>query len=121
MARYTCSAVVAIPFEKLQASLAEVLQACNFDVIYDTDEYVMAREQPGRVNFSKLVTVEVLIDRTTATASDVRLHFVVKNEELPLQPDNHCRQTFDALQQAVTACQHWQLREHQEASNPPSR
>ncbi|PSP15826.1 MAG: hypothetical protein BRC58_10970 [Cyanobacteria bacterium QS_8_64_29] len=121
MARYTCSAVVAIPFEQLQASLAEVLQACHFDIIYDTDEYVMAREQPGRVNFSKLVTVEVLIDRTTATASEARLHFVVKNDELPLQLDNHCRQSFDALQQAVTGCQHWQLLEHQEADSSPLR
>lgn len=111
MARYTCSFTVAIPLERLQASLAEVLRSCNFDVIYETDDYTMARECPGQVSFAKLVTVEVLIDRTTATADEVRMNFVIKNEELPLQLDNHCRQMFDLVQQAVAEHRQWQLLE----------
>lgn len=71
----------------------------------------MAREIPGRVAFAKLVTVEVLIDKSTATSQEVRMNFVIKNEELPLQVDNHCRQMFETVQQAVTANPNWQLLE----------
>ncbi len=109
MARYTCSFTVAVSLDHLQQSLIEVLQSCNFDIIYDTGDYLMAREIPGRVAFAKLVTVEVLIDKSTATAQEVRMNFVIKNEELPLQVDNHCRQMFDMVQEAVAENRHWQL------------
>lgn len=109
MARYTCSLTVAVSLDHLQQSLIEVLQSCNFDIIYDTGDYLMARESPGRVAFAKLVTVEVLIDKSTATAQEVRMNFVIKNEELPLQVDNHCRQMFDLVQEAVAENRHWQL------------
>ena len=69
----------------------------------------MAREFPGRVAFAKLVTVEVLIDKSTATSQEVRMNFVIKNEELPLHLDNHCRQMFDMVQEAVAENRHWQL------------
>ena len=109
MARYTCSFTVAVSLDHLQQSLIEVLQSCYFDIIYDTGDYLMAREVPGRVAFAKLVTVEVLIDKSTATAQEVRMNFVIKNEELPLQVDNHCRQMFETVQAAVAANRHWQL------------
>ncbi|AFZ21092.1 hypothetical protein H6F96_29145 [Microcoleus sp. FACHB-53] len=109
MARYTCSFTVAISFEYLQSSLIELLQSCNFDIIYDTGDYIMAREFPGRVSFAKLVTVEVLIDKSTATSQEVRMNFVIKNEELPLQVDNHCHQMFNMVQEAVAENRYWQL------------
>jgi hypothetical protein len=109
MARYTCSFTVAVSLDHLQQSLIEVLQSCNFDIIYDTGDYLMAREIPGRIAFAKLVTVEVLIDKSTATAQEVRMNFVIKNEELPLHLDNHCRQMFDMVQEAVAENRHWQL------------
>lgn len=109
MARYTCSLTVAVSLDLLQPSLIEVLQSCNFDIIYDTGDYLMAREIPGHVAFAKLVTVEVLIDKSTATAQEVRMNFVIKNEELPLQVDNHCRQMFDMVQKAVADNSHWHL------------
>jgi hypothetical protein len=109
MARYTCSFTVAVSLDDLQPSLVELLQSCNFDIIYDTGDYVMAREIPGRVAFAKLVTVEVLIDKSTATSQEVRMNFVIKNEELPLQVDNHCHQMFDMVQEAVAENRYWQL------------
>lgn len=109
MARYICSFTVAVSLELLQDSLIDVLNSCNFDIIYNTGDYLMAREIPGSVPFAKLVTVEVLIDKSTATAQEVRMNFVIKNEELPLQIDNHCHQMFDFLQEAVAANRHWQL------------
>lgn len=69
----------------------------------------MAREVPNRAPFPKLVTAEVLIERTTATSEEVRMNLVMKNEELPLQTDNHCRQMFDLLQEALVAYSHWEL------------
>lgn len=109
MARYTCSFTVAVPIELLRQLLAEILQACSFDIIYDTGDYMMARELPGQVSFAKLVTVEVLIDKTIATDTETRMNLVIKNEELPLQVDNHCYQMFDLLKQAIRDNRHWQL------------
>jgi len=109
MARYTCTFSVAISLERLQASLIEILESCHLEIIYDTGEYIMAREMPSRAPFPKLVTAEVLIDRTTATSEEIRMNLVMKNEELPLQTDNHCRQMFDLLQQALVEYSQWQL------------
>lgn len=109
MARYICSFTVAVPLDRLQQLLIEVLQSCNFDIIYDTGDYLMAREIPGNLAFAKLVTVEALIDKSTATAEEVRMSFVIKNEELPLQVDNHCRQMFDVVQQAIVENRQWHL------------
>lgn len=111
MARYTCAFTVAVSLNHLQKTLIEVLQSCNFDIIYDTGDYLMAREKPGQVAYPKLVTVEVLIDKSMATNEGIRMNFVIKNEELPLQVDNHCHQMFDLVQKAVAQNQHWQLLE----------
>ncbi|ERN41187.1 hypothetical protein KR51_00022500 [Rubidibacter lacunae KORDI 51-2] len=111
MARYTCSFAVAISLEELQSSLGELLRGCHFDVIYNTGDYLMARETPGEVSFAKLVTVEALIDRTKATADNVQVNLVIKNEELPLQVDNHCRLVSDRVQNAISAHERWQLLE----------
>jgi hypothetical protein len=109
MARYTCSFVVSVPIDHLQGLLIELLQVCELDVQYYTADYVMAREIPGNLAFSKLVTVEVLIDKSTATEAETRLSIVVKNEELPLQLDNHCRQMFEFIKQAIEQSRHWNL------------
>ena len=109
MARYTCSFIVAFPVGHLRHLLVEVLQGCNLDIIYETADYMMAREIPGQVSFARLVAVEVLIDKTTATDTETRIHLVIKNEELPLQVDNHCRKMFDLVSQAIAENRHWQI------------
>ncbi len=109
MARYTCSFIISATIEHLQPLLVELLQDCEFDVQYYTPDYIMGREIPGRVSFSKLVSVEVLIDKSTATETETRMSIVIKNEELPLQLDNHCRQMFEHLKQAIEHNRHWHL------------
>ena len=109
MARYTCSFTVAVPIDRLGQLLVEFLQACNLEIIYGTADYMMARESPGQVSFAKLVTVEVLIDRTTATDTETRINLVIKNEELPLQVDNHCYQMFELVNRAIIDNHNWQL------------
>jgi hypothetical protein len=109
MARYTSLLTVAVPLQQLQEYLAETLKTCNLEVVYETGDYLMARESPGDVPFAKLVSVEVLIDRTTATDEKVRMKLVVKNEELPLQTRNHCQQMFELVHTAMASSRRWKL------------
>ncbi|WP_058994757.1 hypothetical protein [Leptolyngbya sp. NIES-2104] len=109
MARYTCLFTVGVPLQNLQPLLNQTLKSCNLDVIYATEDYMMAREIPGNVAFPKLVTVEVLIDKTTATEKETKMNFVIKNEELPLQVDNHCRKMYNLVNQAISENQGWNL------------
>lgn len=109
MARYTCSYIVKTSLRELETLLKQLLKDCDFEVTYHTLDYMMAREIPGKVPFVKLVTVEVLIDSTTATKNQVQLSLVVKNDELPLQINNHCRQLFDGVQQVIAQDYKWQL------------
>ncbi len=109
MARYTCLFTVATPTGGVRRSLGETLSSCHLDIIYETADYLMARETPGRVTFSKLVTVEVLIDKTVSNDREVRMNFVIKNEELPLQVNNHCRQMFELINQAMANNNQWKL------------
>jgi hypothetical protein len=78
------------------------------ETMYETDDYLMAREIPGQVIFTKLVTAEVSIDITNTTPAGVSLSFLVKNEELPLNPNNHCRQVFDLLRVAIDHNYDWE-------------
>jgi hypothetical protein len=70
---------------------------------------LVAREVPGHVSFAKLVTVEVLIEQFPTDESEVQMSFVVKNEELPLRNNNHCRQIFNLVNQAVAENRQWHL------------
>ena len=109
MARYTYSLTVAVGIDGLRQLLAEVLQSCNLDLIYDKSDYMMAREQPGMVSFSKLVTVEVLFEKITATQTATRMNIVIKNEELALMVDNHCHRKFNLVKQSILENRNWQL------------
>ncbi|AOX01022.1 hypothetical protein BJP34_17640 [Moorena producens PAL-8-15-08-1] len=111
MARYTRSIKITIPLDRLLPLLIEVLKSCDFEILYESDDYIMARESPGNISFTKLVTVDVLIDKSKATDQQVPINFVVKNEELPLQVNNHCRQMFELLQEAVNNNPDWQVAE----------
>ncbi len=101
MARYTCLFTVALPNNHLRQSLIEILKSLNIEVQYNTADYLMGREQPGNVPFAKLVTVEVLIDHTTATETEIKMTLVAKNEELPLQVNNHCHKLFQKVSEKI--------------------
>lgn len=109
MARYTCSFTIAVPTTRLRQLLGEVLQSCNLEIIHDTNDFMMAREIPGQVSFAKLVTVEALIDKSTTTNTETSINLVIKNEELPLQIDNHCHQMFEVVKQTILENRDWQL------------
>ena len=111
MARYTGLFIVAVPLENFRPLLGEILEAANLNIIYETADYIMAREQPGEVPFTRLVTVEVLINRTVGEEDEVRMNVVMKNEELPLHLDNRCRQMFNLLSEAIAENRYWELLE----------
>lgn len=109
MARYTSSYTVGLPFPRIAKSVVEVLESCPLEITYDTGDYIMAREIPGKVSYSKLASVEILIDRTTSTEKETKMTLVVKNEELPLQVENHCYQMFQLVSQAIVGYRSWQI------------
>jgi hypothetical protein len=108
MSRYICHFLAGLSPESIRVPLRELMQSCHLETVYEIEDYLMAREIPGQVAFSKLVTAEVLIDTTYATENSVRLSLVVKNEELPLKNDNHCRAMFDRLREVIYARYNWQ-------------
>lgn len=109
MARYTRSLSVALSLSDCLAQLKAVLEGCNLEVLFSKEDCVIARETPGRVPFAKLVTIEVLVDSTRATSNVTNMDVVVKNEELPLQTNNHCSQIFDQLSQSLNQHSGWQV------------
>jgi hypothetical protein len=108
MSRYICHFLVKLSPQTARAQAKQLLESCRMETIYEIDDYVMSREIPGQVSFAKLVTAEVLIDITNATKDAVTLSFVVKNEELPLNSNNHCHQMFDLLRVAIEQHKGWQ-------------
>jgi hypothetical protein len=109
MARYTHDLTVAVPLSHLYEQVTGVLKSCNLEILYFKEDYVIAREMPGKVPFARLVTVEVLVDSSRATQEKTNLNVVVKNEELPLQADNHCYQVYQRLNQAISEHKGWDL------------
>jgi hypothetical protein len=101
MARYTCRFSIPMNLKLIHQPLRELMKECNMEIIYEIEDYIMGRENPGQVAFGKLATTEILIDTTVATPTSVGIKLVVKNEELPLKLDNHCQKVFAALQDLI--------------------
>ncbi|MEO0867217.1 MAG: hypothetical protein AAFY17_01985 [Cyanobacteria bacterium J06642_11] len=105
MARYTNLFVSVLPACNLREALPDVLQSCGLHMVYQDGDYMMAKERPGRVSYSQLATVEVLIGSAETvepiTRKNATVNLVVKNEELPLQTNNHCHKVFQLVNQAL--------------------
>ena len=101
MARYTNYLVSVLPTTHLQSSLATVLETCGLTLIYQAPDYLVAKEKPGHVSYTKLATVEVLISPSHKAKTESTVTLVVKNEELPLKSNNHCQQIFEQVNEAL--------------------
>ena len=121
MARYTSLCTISTSDDNVRPALATVLESCNMRVIYETGDYLVAREVPGQVSYAQLVTAEVLIDQhqrldhhqnQADLKPSVRLNLVIKNEELPLKLNNHCRRMFDMINDALASSDCLSLRDH---------
>ncbi len=100
---------VAFPISQLRQLLIHILEQCELEIIYNSGDYIVAQERPGRVGYAKLVVVELLIDRTLARGNEVKISVVAKNEELPLQVDNHCYEVFTTVNQTFLSNHEWQF------------
>lgn len=109
MARYTCCLKVAVALENLYQNLTDVLKGCNLEILLSQGNCVLAREKPGQVPFSHLVTVEVLVDEAHSGRGATDFDLVVKNGELPLQSSNHCSQIYQRILNDSAAYQGWQF------------
>ncbi|MGH1396449.1 MAG: hypothetical protein ACRAVC_20810 [Trichormus sp.] len=109
MARYTCSFIIGVNIEDLQPLVLDLLQNFDLEIQYYTGDYILAREIPGTVAVSQLIKVEVLIDKSTATETETKMTIVIKNEELPLRINNHCREMFDFMRQEIEGSRYWHL------------
>lgn len=107
MARYTNLFTAIGSTLDLKQSVMRVFQDCGLSLVYETKDYLVAKEKPGQVAFSKLATVEVLINPTVNDEIDARVNLVVKNEELPIHRDNHCQQVFSTVNQAIASIDAW--------------
>ncbi|CDM95836.1 MAG: hypothetical protein P5681_06965 [Limnospira sp. PMC 894.15] len=111
MARYTAFFVIAINIQDAREILIDIMESCNLDLIYQTPSSLIAREAIGQVSISQLVTLEVVFDTATSTDTEIKMTVVLKNEELPLQPDNHCRQMFELVSEMIINHRQWVLLE----------
>jgi hypothetical protein len=101
MARYTNQFTASTAAQTLHQSIAQTLKACDLNLIYETSDYLVAKEKPGQVTYWRLATIEVLIDASRTSRDQTHVNLVVKNEELPLQRDNHCQRVFDTVNHAI--------------------
>ncbi|NET46066.1 hypothetical protein [Okeania sp. SIO2B3] len=108
MARYTGVFTVAVDVENIQLILTDILSSCGFEVVYIRGNYLMASEVHGQVIFSQLVTIEINVAIAT-NSEKTRINIVVRNEEIPLKSDNHCRQKFDLLSKSIIENPNWEL------------
>ena len=102
MARYTNFFMTGAPKEDVHKGLVSALESCDLNLIYQDPVYIVAKEKPGQVSFAQLTTVELLINPPTVEQGGAKIDLVVKNEELPLRQQNHCREVFTQVNQAIS-------------------
>ncbi|NJM99011.1 MAG: hypothetical protein HC800_19350 [Phormidesmis sp. RL_2_1] len=88
--------------EDINQALVSALETCDLNLIYQDPVCIVAKEKPGRVSFSQLATIEILISPPTIQNGGSKIDLVVKNEELPLRTQNHCHEIFDQVNQAIS-------------------
>jgi hypothetical protein len=106
MARYSCTAQLTGSAEQLSEAIRALLERCQLTILHHSPDYWVAGEPPGKNPYTKLVTVEVLVDRTgQGPDGPVQITCIAKNEELPLRSVNRCQQTFAQLRAELAQLQ----------------
>ncbi|MEM6450660.1 MAG: hypothetical protein AAF703_10140 [Cyanobacteria bacterium P01_D01_bin.105] len=89
--------------EDISQMLVSAIEACDLNLVYNDPVCIVAKERPGKVAFAQLATIELLISPPTAEHGGAKIDLVVKNEELPLRAQNHCKEVFGEIDQAIAA------------------
>ena len=103
MARYTNFFMTSSSQEEISQMLVSAIEACNLNLVYNDPVCIVAKERPGKVAFAQLATIEILISPPTVEQGGSRIDLVVKNEELPLRTQNHCKEVFTEIEQVIAA------------------
>lgn len=101
MARYTCTFAIPCSQEQITQWLPSILQVCHLTIVHSGNDYILAKENPGQINFTELVSVEVLVESQSSDPMGINLNFIIRNEELPLKATNHCRTMSENISDAV--------------------
>lgn len=101
MARYTNFFMTGASSEEINHALVGAIKTCDLDLVYEDPVCIVAKEKPGHVAFSQLATIELLISPPTVENGGSKIDLVVKNEELPLRAQNHCKEVFSQINQAI--------------------
>ena len=101
MARYTNFFMTSSSPEEISQMLVSAIESCDLNLVYNDPVCIVAKEKPGKVAFAQLATVEILISPPTVEQGGSKIDLVVKNEELPLRTQNHCKQVFAAIDEAI--------------------
>ena len=88
---------------RLRDSLVNTLKSCDLNMVYETTDYIVAKEKPGNVSLTQLATIELLINPPISGEAQAKVNLVVKNEELPLSRNNHCQRVFEVINDAIIA------------------
>ncbi|MDB9528102.1 hypothetical protein PN498_19060 [Oscillatoria sp. CS-180] len=102
MARYTTLFKAVSSLTHIRQKIADTLTSCDLNLVYENEDYLVAKEKPGGVKLAQLATVEVLINPPTVSDPSVRVDLIVQNQELPLKKDNHCYRLFEVVHQAMS-------------------
>jgi len=111
MARYTQIYVITTDSQHIRDAVVDTLSTCSLPVCFVSGDYVKAQEKAGKVSFSKLVTVEVLIHQPSFESNSLKLTCITKNGELPLRLGNHCRDIFEIVDRAFNLSSAWRILE----------
>ncbi len=111
MSRYTQTYLANIEPSGLREAVLDVLGACGLSIIFVAEDYIKAQEKPGKVNFSRLVAVEILIHQPSSESNSTKITCITKNGELPLQIDNHCQKMSELVASKFMRGQTWKLLE----------
>ena len=102
MARYTNFFMTGASSEEINQALVGAIETCDLDLVYEDPVCIVAKEKPGKVPFAQLATIELLISPPTVENGGSKIDLVVKNEELPLRSQNHCKEVFTQINQAIS-------------------
>ncbi|WRH68599.1 MAG: hypothetical protein RSE13_10775 [Planktothrix sp. GU0601_MAG3] len=111
MARYTGFFVVNVGLEDLRPMMIDILESCNLEITYQTPSSIIARENIGQVSVNQLVIAEIVFDTATSMIDETKMTVFIKNESLPLQSHNHCREIFEQISQLIIDNRRWVLLE----------
>lgn len=101
MARYNYDCWIKTSGEQMTALISQCLQACELDVIYQGNDYIKARDFPGKVPLSSFITVDVLIESSQQKKGKTLVTVVATNNEISGNMSNRCWPKFQQIKQAL--------------------